>query len=134
MTADRSIKVTIGLCAAVAVFGAIYFARALFAPVAFALFIIALVWPLQRSLQEKIPTLLALAITILATASVIAVVAFLVIWGFGVVGQWLFRNAARFQELYGEIVAWLDLHGISHGRAHLRNISTSVGSYVRSSS
>jgi predicted PurR-regulated permease PerM len=112
LTADRSIKVTIGLCAAVAVFGAIYFARALFAPVAFALFIIALVWPLQRSLQEKIPTLLALAITIFATASVIAVVAFRVIWGFGVVGQWLFRNAARFQELYGEIVAWLDSHGI----------------------
>lgn len=112
MTADRSIKVMVGLCTAVAVFAAIYFARALFAPVAFALFIIALVWPLQRALQEKIPTLLALAITIFATAFVIAVVAFLVIWGFGVVGQWLFGNVARFQELYGEVVTWLDSHGI----------------------
>jgi predicted PurR-regulated permease PerM len=102
----------LGICTAIAVLAAIYFARALVAPVAFALFIIALVWPLQRALQEKIPTLLALAITIFATALVLAVLAFLVVWSFGVVGQWLFANAARFQELYVHTATWLDSHGI----------------------
>jgi AI-2 transport protein TqsA len=112
MTADRSIQVMIGLCTIVAVFAAIYFARPILAPIAFSLFIIALVWPLQRALQQKIPTLLALAITISATAIVIAVVAFLVVWGFGVVGQWMFGNTVRFQELYAQIATWLDSHGI----------------------
>jgi predicted PurR-regulated permease PerM len=112
MTADRSIKVMIGLCTAVAVFAAVYFARPLLAPIAFALFIIALVWPLQRALQQKLPTLLALAITISATAIVISVVALLVVWGFGVVGQWLFGNAARLQEFYAGVALWLDSHGI----------------------
>ena len=65
--------------------------------------------------RKRLPTLLALAITISATAIVIAIVAFLVIWGFGVVGQWLFGNTARFQELYLETVTWLDLHGIHAG-------------------
>ena len=112
MASDRSIRIMLGICTAIAVLAAIYFARALVAPVAFALFIIALVWPMQRALQEKIPTLLALAITIFATALVLALGAFLVIWGFGVVGQWLFGNTARFQELYAQTVTWLDSHGI----------------------
>jgi AI-2 transport protein TqsA len=105
----------LGVCTTIAVVAALYFARPIFAPVAFAIFIIAIVWPLQRALQEKLPTLLALAITISATAIVIAIVAFLVIWGFGVVGQWLFGNTARFQELYVETVTWLDSHGIHAG-------------------
>lgn len=112
MTADRSIKVMIGLCAAVAVFAAVYFARPILAPIAFSLFIIALVWPLQRALQQKIPTLLALAITVSVTAIVIAVVALLVVWGFGVVGRWLFGNAARLQEFYAASALWLNSHGI----------------------
>ena len=32
--------------------------------------------------------------------------------GIGVVGQWLFRNTTRFQELYASVVSWLDGHGI----------------------
>ena len=43
---------------------------------------------------------------------VIAIVVFLVVWGFGIVGQWLYGNAARFQELYGIAVKWLESHGI----------------------
>ena len=112
MAHDRSIQIMLGLCTVIATFAALYFARAIFVPVAFAIFIIALVWPLQSALQSKIPTLLALAITISITAIVISVVALLLVWGFGVVGQWLFKNSARYQELYATIVTWLDGHGI----------------------
>ena len=88
----------LGLCTAILLVAVLYFARSILAPVAFSIFIIALVWPLQRALQARIPTLLALAITISVTAIVITVVALSLIWGFGVVGQWLFRNASRFQD------------------------------------
>jgi len=88
MTGDRCIRVMIGLCTIIACVAALYLARSLFAPVAFSLFIIALVWPLQSALQAKMPTLIALGITIAVTAIVIAVISLLVVWGFGVVGQW----------------------------------------------
>jgi len=38
-------------------------ASSVFAPVAFALFIIALVWPMQKRLQDFLPRLLALAVS-----------------------------------------------------------------------
>ena len=102
----------LGLCTVVAIFAALYFARAIFVPVTFSIFIIALVWPIQSILRSKIPTLLALAITISITAIVIVVITLLLVWGFGVVGQWLFRNAASYQQLYATIVDWLESHGI----------------------
>ena len=40
-------------------------ARAVFEPLVLALFIIAIVWPLQHWLQRRIPPLLALAVTIM---------------------------------------------------------------------
>ncbi|GGE31568.1 hypothetical protein GCM10007276_05940 [Agaricicola taiwanensis] len=59
------------LIAAIIAIAALSAASSVFAPVAFALFIITLVWPLQRGLQTALPRLLALAISI-----VIMVVAF----------------------------------------------------------
>lgn len=112
MIADRSVRVMLGLCTVVAMLAALYVARPLFAPIAFALFIIALVWPLQRALQERIPALVALAVTVSVTTIVIAIVVLLVVWGFGIVGQWLYGNVARFQELYSIGVKWLESHGI----------------------
>lgn len=112
MTHDRSIRVMLALCTIIAALAALYLARQIFAPVAFAIFIIAIVWPLQSTLNKRLPTLLSLAITISATAIAITILVLLVVWGFGVVGQWLFGNAARFQQLYATVVHWLDGHGI----------------------
>jgi predicted PurR-regulated permease PerM len=96
---------TVAVCAALAV------AESVFAPIAFALFIIAIVWPLQRVLQAFIPAIAALAICIVAIVLVIATVVSMVVWGGGHVGQWLIANAGRFQVLYAEADAWLAGHG-----------------------
>ena len=45
----------LALCTAVLVFAGLYFARSILAPVAFSLFVIAIVWPLQRTLETRIP-------------------------------------------------------------------------------
>jgi len=71
MAQDRAFHVMLGLCTAILVVAALYLARSIFAPVTFAIFIIALVWPLQSALQAKMPKLLALAITLLATVVVV---------------------------------------------------------------
>ena len=52
----------VAVMALTAVFVALYFAASVFAPMACALFIIAIMWPLQSRLQSRLPKLLALAI------------------------------------------------------------------------
>ena len=113
MTQDRVIRTLLGLCTAVLILAALHSARSILAPVVCSLFIIAIVWPLQSRLQARVPKLLALAITVLATLAVITLLASLLVWGFSRIGQWLISNAARFQMLYMQATDWLDSHGIS---------------------
>lgn len=107
----ETMPVMIGLVAAVAVGCALYVAEGLFAPVAFAVFVIAVVWPLQKRLQARMPKLLAVLLTLVVALSVVGAVSSVVVWGFSHVGQWVFQNAARFQALYGQLGDWLEGHG-----------------------
>jgi len=101
-----------GLSTAVLVFAGLYFARSILAPVAFALFVIAVVWPLQRTLETRIARLLALVATLAATLLVVTVLGYLIVWAFGTVGCWLIENALRLQALYMQWTDWLEQHGI----------------------
>ena len=102
----------LGLSTAVLLFAALYFARSILAPVAFSLFVIAIVWPLQRALETRISRLLALVATLAATLLVVTVLGYLIGWAFGTVGRWLIENALRFQALYMQWTDWLEEHGI----------------------
>ena len=112
MRGNGWVRAGVGVIATVAIFAALHFASSVLAPVAYALFIIAIVWPMQSRLQSRLPKLLALAIVILAVVVVFVVFASLVAWSFGRVGRWLVSDAARLQLLYGQATAWLDAHGI----------------------
>ncbi len=102
----------LGLCTAVLLLAGLYFAKSILAPVAFALFIIAVVWPLQSWLQGRMPKLLAAVVTIIAIVCTFVVMASLIVWGFGKIGQWFISNVPRFQELYVHATDWLEGHGI----------------------
>jgi AI-2 transport protein TqsA len=102
----------LGLCTAVLVFCGLYFARSILAPVTFSLFVVAIVWPLQRALETRIPRLLGLVATLAATLLVVTVLGYLIVWAFGTVGRWLIDNALRFQVLYMQWTEWLEEHGI----------------------
>src|SRR5262249_55809910 len=104
---SRGALTMLGLCTAVLVFAGLYFARSILAPVAFSLFVVAIVWPLQRALETRIPRLLALV-----AALVVTVLVGLMTWAFGAVGRWLIDNALRFQALYMQSTDWLEEHGI----------------------
>jgi predicted PurR-regulated permease PerM len=102
----------LGLSTAVLVFAGLYFARSILAPVAFSLFVIAIVWPLQRALEARIPRLLALVVTLAVTLLVVTVLGYLIVWAFGTIGYWLIDNALRLQALYMQWTDWLEEHGI----------------------
>jgi predicted PurR-regulated permease PerM len=89
-----------------------YFAHSVLVPLAFSLFCIALVWPLQATLQRWLPRLLALLITLSLTMVVVVGVGSSVTWGFGKLAQWLFVNASRFQSIYADWIHWLEEEGI----------------------
>jgi AI-2 transport protein TqsA len=72
----------------------------------------AIVWPLQRTLETRVPRLLALVATLVVTLLVIAVLGYLIVWSFGTVGRWVIDNALRFQALYLQWTDWLEEHGI----------------------
>lgn len=93
--------------------GALAWGELVFAPAAFAIFIVMVVWPLQAWLQARMPKMLAILITI--TLTVVAVLGLLLLfaWGMSVVGQWLIRNGARFQEIYQAASGWLEGHGLA---------------------
>lgn len=91
----------------------LYVAQSIFAPLIFSLFVIALVWPCQATLQRWMPKLLALLITLVVTMVVIVAIGSSVAWGFGKLAQWLFLNAERFQAIYVDWTSWLEGHGVA---------------------
>jgi AI-2 transport protein TqsA len=109
---SRGALTMLGLCTAVLVFCGLYFARSILAPVALSLFVIAIVWPLQRALETRIPRLLALVVTLAVTLLVVTVLGYLIVWAFGTPGRWLIENALRLQALYMQWTDWLEEHGI----------------------
>ncbi len=113
MAINKSLKTSVGIIAAVAVSTAVHLASSVFAPLALALFIIAIVWPLQRWLQARMPSLLALAVTMTITVAACLAFASLVVWGFGRVGHSLIADSARYQTFYDSAIVWLESHGIS---------------------
>jgi AI-2 transport protein TqsA len=113
MLRDRAIVTLLGICAAILVLGLLYLARTVLAPVTFAVFIIAIVWPFQRALQARIPTIAALLITVVMIFVVVTSLAFLTVWGFSKVAHWFIGNSDRFQALYEQLTMWLETHGIA---------------------
>jgi AI-2 transport protein TqsA len=113
MRAESGFRAAAPLIAVIAILAAVYFASSVFAPLAFALFIIAIVWPLQSRLQSHLPKLFALAIVILVTVVAFVAFASVVVWGFSRVARWVVSDAARYQAIYEQVAEWLEGHGIA---------------------
>ena len=112
MTA-RLVPVLLSIICAILLLAAFYFADAIIAPIACALFIIAIAWPLQERLQARLPQLLALAIVVTLVVLVFIVFASVVAWGFGRVGRSVIAEMPRLQLLYEQAAAWLETHGVT---------------------
>lgn len=113
----------------VLVLAALSWGEMVFAPAAFAIFIVMVVWPLQAFLQARMPKWLASLITIAVTVFCFVVLLLLFAWGMSVIGQWLIRNSSRFQAMYQDITVWLEGHGfaVAGQVTDLFNMSRIVG-------
>ncbi|HKQ54897.1 MAG TPA: AI-2E family transporter [Methyloceanibacter sp.] len=100
------------ICALILLAVALYFASSVFAPLAFALFILAIVWPLQEALERVLPKGLALFVTLAVTIVVVLMFGSMIAWSLSAVGDWLLSNVQRFQAVYVEATKWLEERGI----------------------
>jgi AI-2 transport protein TqsA len=105
----RVVNLLFGL---VLVFAVLYFVRVLFEPLAFALFGIALVWPLQEAIARRTSKPIALILTVTLTLIVLIVFVWAIVWSIGDVVHWVSDNSARFQSLYVRLTEWLEGHDI----------------------
>jgi predicted PurR-regulated permease PerM len=105
----RSIQ---ALFAAFLISVALYLARVVFEPIAFALFGMALVRPFQKALEAKLPKSVALGLTVLLALLAILALAAVIVWSVDEVVHWSLANLARFQSLYARWADWLEGYGI----------------------
>jgi AI-2 transport protein TqsA len=113
MAAGVELKVSAAIVVSVAVSFAAYAGASVLAPLSVALFVIGIVWPMQRTLQTCMPKLVSLAITLIVTITVCVAFASLAVWGFGRVGRSLVADMPRYQTMYETLARWLDSHGVS---------------------
>jgi AI-2 transport protein TqsA len=109
----RGLLATFVIATTILVFAALANAESVFAPLAFALFIIALAWPLQRWLRLRLPVLVALAATMLVVVAIVLFLSIATVWAFGNVTRWFIVEAPRLQALYTKLIEWLEQNGIA---------------------
>jgi predicted PurR-regulated permease PerM len=112
LSSCRTLRLSALVCAAILTLAGLSLAESVMTPVAFALFIIALVWPLQRRLQRRLPQLIAVLITAAVALIAIGIGCWLVVWGFGRIAQWVIDNSARLQALYTHAADLLEQRGL----------------------
>jgi AI-2 transport protein TqsA len=100
------------ISAAILTLAGLWAASSVMTPVVFALFIIALVWPLQRRLQAILPQVIAVVVSAAVALLAIGGGGWLVAWGFGGIAQWVITNAARLQGLYMHAADLLERRGL----------------------
>lgn len=125
MIAGKAQPIAPIVIATVLTVAALAVASSVFAPIAFALFIIALVWPLQKALQAFLPRLVALALSVVVMVVAFGAFGSLIVWAFGRVGRWIISDAARFQSFYDGIVLWLEGHGVAVAGVWSENFNVS---------
>src|SRR5262245_24883825 len=108
----RSLRLAAMISAAILTLAGLWAASAVMTPVVFDLFIIALVWPLQRRLQTVLPQVIAVLVTAAVAVLAIGIGGWLVVWGFGGIAHWVIANAARIQGLYMHAADLLERRGL----------------------
>lgn len=81
-------------------------------PVAFALFLIALVWPLQRWLEGRLPRGVSFLLAVLALLLVVGLFVAALWWSGQMVAERAPQYAQRVQAIQGQVEAWARSHGI----------------------
>ncbi len=82
-------------------------------PLAFAAFLIALAWPLEERLEQRMPRWAALTLTILVILALLAAFVGALWWSSHMVAEKSPQYAGRVEQLYQRLQGWLQGYGMS---------------------
>lgn len=91
-------------------------------PVGFALFLIALTWPLQRRLERRLPHKVSFAAAVLALLLAVGLFIGALWWSGRMVAERAPQYTPRVQALYDQVQAWARSHGFDIGSAGLQGV------------
>lgn len=100
------------VCAAVLGLVGLHLGQAVFTPLAFALFVIALAAPLYRRLRPGLGHVISLIVTVLVAMGVLFLFVLLFSWSLGRLSGWVLENVSRLQETYAATRDILDVRGL----------------------
>jgi AI-2 transport protein TqsA len=89
-------------------------------PVGFALFLIALAWPLQRKLEQWLPHKVSFLLAVLALLLAVGLFVGALWWSGQMVVERAPQYAQRLQAIYGQVQTWTRSHGIDLNAAGLK--------------
>ncbi len=115
---------------------ALYFGRVVLEPIAFVLFVMALVEPFQKAAEGRFGKGLAVTFTITLTLVVLSLLVGAIVWSVSDIIHWGFANLERFQSLYARTTQWLHEHDLfvvdleSLGSFSFAGVFKAVAGYV----
>lgn len=112
MGVSRISETTGVIIALILVLTACKFAQVVLEPALFAIFLIEIVWPLQKTLQARLGTAAALTITGVLTSAVVIALLSLIVWEGREIAEWIRQNLDRIQESLIRSTSWLEDHDI----------------------
>ncbi len=112
MSENRVASASVVIIALLLVLTVCKFAQAVLEPAVFAIFIIAIAWPIQKKLQLKVGKGLALTITVALTALGVLTLLSLIVWEGREVADWISRNLDQIQYTLVTSTSWLEAHDI----------------------
>lgn len=84
-------------------------------PVVFAIFIIALIFPVQTALEARLPRWAALVVTVAGALAVVITLSSLIVWGGGELVDWFAGNLDRVKASFEASTKWLETHDVFVG-------------------
>lgn len=106
--ASNGVNIAILVIGFLAATVSLYLGRAVFEPLVFALFIIALTAPLMQRLQRHVGKGLALVATVSVTLLILIIFFSIILWGVAQIANWTVGNIARFQAVYATVMETME--------------------------
>ncbi|MGH6842542.1 MAG: AI-2E family transporter, partial [Methylocella sp.] len=122
-------RFVIAVFAAVLVSAALYLGRVVFEPIAFTLFVMALVEPFQKAVEARMGKPVALVLTIILTLLFLSILVWAIVWSISDIVDWGLANTERFQSLYMRTTLWLIGHDLVVGDFESLKPSSFVGMF-----
>ena len=113
MPAGSSSHAALTILSVLALLWSAYLGSAFLAPLTLALFLVALVWPVQMALRAWMPKAIAIIAALVMLIAVIVLLSSAVLWALRSIWQTIGADGQRYQSLYMSFANWLEKNGIA---------------------